>query len=151
MSVSEVRDALAEALAASGTKIYAYPPAVVTPPALVLVPSEPYLEPLGLGRGTARLTIRLRLTFLAGIQDNPSSLARLEDDYVRVAQVLPTGYSLGALSRPQLTQVGPSELLAADAEISATVTVEPTPPPDPDPDPEPDPEPEPDPDPAPEE
>ena len=137
MSVTDVRYALAEALEATGLKVHAFPPPTVTPPALVLVPADPYLDPATIGRGTVRLFVRLRLTFLAGLLDNPSSLARIEDAYLQVAAVLPSGFVLGPLSRPGQTQVGPSELLAADCEITATVTATL---PDPDLDLEPEPE-----------
>jgi hypothetical protein len=142
MSVAQARTDLAEALTGDGWNTYAYPPAVVTPPAVILVPDEPYLELVNIGRGLVNVRARFRVTCAVAPLDNPSSLAQLERLIVGVMANVPDGAVVESASRPATTQVGPSDLLTSDlsVEVRASITPDPEPEPEPEPAPEPGPE-----------
>ena len=51
VTVRTVREDRAEVLTDAGYQAYAYPPAVVQPPSVVILPDEPYLEIETIGSG----------------------------------------------------------------------------------------------------
>ena len=145
--IADVRADLAELLRAAlgGTvQVYDHPPAAVIPPALVLVPDEPYAELAAIGRDPVRLHLSFRLTAVVSPLDAPASLDRLERLLVAALAAMPGGVKAGAMTRPGLTTVGTSELLVSDVQLMVAANVpvaellpEPPPPADPDPDPDP--------------
>lgn len=130
MSVETVRSDLAEALEGPGWNVYAYPPAVVTPPAVIIVPDEPYLALQGLGR-RVQVRVRFRVTCAVAALDNPASLAQLERLLVGVYQRVPAGASSDTASRPSMTSVGPSDLLTSDLTVEVVTSIAPDPDPEP--------------------
>ncbi len=51
VTLNTVRTDLATAIQAAGYKAHRYPPATVMPPAVVIVPDDPYLEAEVIGSG----------------------------------------------------------------------------------------------------
>ncbi len=141
--IADVRADLAaqyRAVFADTVQVYDHPPAAPIPPALVLVPDEPYAEVATISRDPVRLHLRFRLTGLVSPLDAPASLDRLERLLVAAMAATPAGWQAGTVSRPGLTTVGTSELLVSDVQLvgAASVAVaellpEPTPAADPDP------------------
>lgn len=124
--IAEVRAALAEQLRdtfAGSVQVYDHPPAAPIPPALVLVPDEPYAEVAAIGRDPVRLLLRFRLTGLVSPLDAPASLDRLERLVVAALAAAPSGWKAGEVSRPGLTTVGTSELLVSDVQMMVAATV----------------------------
>jgi hypothetical protein len=142
MKLSELRESLAEALTGDWWNTYSYPPAVVSPPAVVIVPGDPYLEPLTLGPNT-RQRAYFQVTCAVAPLDNAAQLDQLERLVLNCYAQLPAGVSADTASRPNTATVGPSDLLVMDFTVGIVETFEADPDPDPDPDPEPDPEPDP--------
>lgn len=119
--VAQLRAELTLAFAGSGVGVFSYPPSTVTPPAIVLVPDEPYVEPIGLGPGT-NLRVRYRVTVAVAAIDNPASLDKLETLVTAIYTLAPKGVVVGLTSRPALTQVGPTELLTCEIDLEATIS-----------------------------
>lgn len=117
MSLADVRDELAGYLSALTANVYTYPPSVVTPPAIVIVYDDPALELAAIG-SSSRIRARYRLTVAVVGLDNEAALGQLEDLCTDVFAALPVGVTLGAFSKPYLTQIGPSDLLVADLPIT---------------------------------
>lgn len=121
VTLAAAREGLAATLQAllPSVSVHAYPPEVVIPPAVVLVPDDPYMVPSSIG-SSARLTVHLRLMAMVGTSDNESALANLEGLLELLYLNPPAGIQMGETARPGVVQVGPSDLLVA--EIPAAIT-----------------------------
>lgn len=126
-ALENVRTKLADDIGAIivDANVYAWPVAVPTTPAIVVVPDEPYLEPHTIGRDPVQARARFRLTALVAQIDNAGSLTRIEHLLTALLAALPTGYSVANVSRPGITTVGPSEMLAADLLVAVPVELHP--------------------------
>jgi hypothetical protein len=120
--LSSIRQPLATALAGVAGNVYAWVPETIIPPAVVLVPSSPYLEPTLLNKSTLKLQINMTVTCAVAYTSNPASLDNLEQLILSVLAVIPSGYEIGQIDRPTVTQVGSSNLLVADISVSTIYT-----------------------------
>lgn len=117
-TLRSVRQALATAIEQSGYKAYEAPLATVIPPAVVIVPDAPYLEPDTISSQGTRWLANYELIVAVAYLDNRASLDQLEQIIVKVASNLPTGTVVGDVQQPQLEEVGPSQLLTARLSVS---------------------------------
>ena len=117
-----LRDDLATALSAAGRVVYAFPKEQITPPALVLVPSSPYLVPVGIGGLSNRINVRFDLTALVNATDNQAALANLETLMLDVFNALPAGTSVNNWSQTTVTAVANQELLTSQITIELVTT-----------------------------
>lgn len=124
VTLRTVRENLATVFSDAGYQAYAYPPATVIPPAIVIVPDEPYLELETIGSQGTRMLLRVELIVAVQATDNPGSLDNLEKLVVAVLQLLPQGTAVDPVRRPATEQVGPSELLTCriPVEIRTNLT-----------------------------
>lgn len=118
----ELRSDLADALAAAGRVVYSFPKEQITPPALVLVPSSPYLVPVGIGGLSNRINVRYDLTALVNATDNQAALANLETLMLDVFNALPAGVSVNNWSQPTVQSVANQEMLASQITIELVTT-----------------------------
>jgi hypothetical protein len=125
VTVRTVREALAGVFNDAGYQAYAYPPATVTPPAIVVLPDEPYIEIETIGSGGTRVLLRFELVIAVQPMDNPASLDNLEKMCVAVLQLLPQGTAVSPLLRPTVEQVGPSDLLTTRIPIQVRASLSP--------------------------
>jgi hypothetical protein len=118
MSIKAVREALATALdgAINNASVYSYPPPMVPTPAVIVVPDEPYLEPITIG-STLRLRVRFLVTCAVAGLDNPAALDQLEELCLDVLGALPAGAVPDSFSRPRMQQIGPTDLLTSDMTV----------------------------------
>jgi hypothetical protein len=117
-----VRDALATALASVTASVYSEPPETVIPPACIIVPNEPYLESEFIGNQQVRVKINLVVTAAVAYYSNAGALDNLEKLIVAIMGVIPTNYTVGNVTRPNITQVGATNLLVSDLDISTYYT-----------------------------
>lgn len=117
-----LRSDLATALGAAGRVVYSFPKEQITPPALVLVPSSPYLVPVGIGGLNNRINVRFDLTAIVAAADNQAALANLETLMLAVFDVLPAGTSVNNWSQPQIQQVSGNEMLTSEITIELVTT-----------------------------
>jgi hypothetical protein len=117
-----VRDALATALASVTASVYSEPPETVIPPACIIVPNEPYLESEFIGDDSVRVKINLVVTAAVAYYSNAGALDNLEKLIVAIMGVIPTNYTVGNVTRPNITQVGATNLLVSDLDISTYYT-----------------------------
>jgi len=123
-NLATFRTALATALSGAGRVVYAYPNEDLTSPALVLVPGNPYIEPVGIGGLTNRINVGFDLTAVVGASDNQASLANIETLMLEVLQVLPAGYSVTAWNQPTvLTDTTAGAVVTASIRIQTTTTL----------------------------
>jgi hypothetical protein len=130
VTLSTVRTSLASAIQAAGYQAHRFPPATVVPPAVVIVPDEPYLTPEVLSAGGNRWAVRFELIVAVAPLDNEGQLIQLENITVDVCRNLPRGTELGPIQRPTIEQVGPSELLTTRIPITIRANLAPAVPPE---------------------
>ena len=119
---ADVRGALATALGSVVATVYSYVPESIIPPAVVLVPDAPYLELEIINNSTLHIKINLTITVAVAYNSNPAALDNLEQLLISVLKVIPAGYTIGAVEKPTVTQVGPSNILVSDIRVSTYYT-----------------------------
>jgi hypothetical protein len=129
ITLSNVRTALATAIEGAGYRAHRFPPPTVMPPAVVIVPDEPYLEAEVLSSGGNRWAVRFELIVAVAPLDNEGQLIQLENITVAVCRNLPRGTELGPIQRPTIEQVGPSELLTTRIPVTIRANLSPELPP----------------------
>jgi len=120
--LSAVRQPLATALSGVTANVFAYVPESVPVPAVVLVPSSPYLEFDTIGSDTFRAKINFTISCCVTYSSNPASLDNIEQLIESVVLAIPAGYEISDVQRPTVTQVGASNLLVADIGVSTHYT-----------------------------
>lgn len=119
---ANVRDAFKTALSGVAASVYNSVPESIIAPALVLVPSTPYLEPTLLSKGNVKVKINMTATCVVAYNSNPASLDNLERLVISVLAALPAGYIAGVVERPLVSQIGAAQYLTADINISTYYT-----------------------------
>ena len=119
---TNVRDALATALSSVAASVYSEPPETVIPPACIIVPDQPYLESEFIGNQSVRVKINFVVTAAVAYYSSAGALDNLEQLIISIMGIIPTNYTVGNVSRPNITQVGATNLLVADIEISTNYT-----------------------------
>lgn len=119
-TLPDVRTALASAIAGAGYRVHTYPPPAVIPPAVVIVPGEPYLEIETIGRPGAGIiaTVSFEVNIAVASIDNQGSLEQLEAVLIDVLAALPSGTTLDRVGRPLVETVGPSDLLTCRIDVA---------------------------------
>jgi hypothetical protein len=125
VTLSTVRTTLATAIEGAGYKAHRFPPATVMPPAVVIVPDEPYLTAEVISAGGNRWAVAFELIVCVAALDNEAQLIQLENITVDVVRALPRGIELGPIRRPTLEQVGPSELLTTRVPVTVRANLVP--------------------------
>jgi hypothetical protein len=118
---TDVRGALATALAGVEASVYSSVPETVIPPAVVIVPSSPYLESTLIG-SSIKVKINFDVTAAVAYNNNAGALDNLEQLVISILGAMPSGYVVGDVSRPSITSVGASTLLSADLSVSTYYT-----------------------------
>jgi hypothetical protein len=129
ITLSNVRNTLATAIEGAGYRVHRFPPATVMPPAVVIVPDDPYLTPEVLSAGGNRWAVAFQLIVCVAPLDNEGQLIQLENITVDVCRNLPRGLELGPILRPTVEQVGPSELLTTRIPVIIRANLSPALPP----------------------
>jgi hypothetical protein len=125
VTLSTVRTSLANAIQGAGYKAHKYPPPTVVPPAVVIVPDNPYLVPEVIGSGGNLWAVNFELIVAVAALDNEGQLIQLENITVDVCRALPKGVELGSILQPTIEQVGPSELLTTRIPVTVRATLAP--------------------------
>lgn len=122
MPVASTRAALKAALATVTANVYDHVPESVIPPACVVVPDSPYIEVNTIGKNTLNAQINFAITICVAYHSNAAALDNLERLYFQILAALPANYVVGVLEKPSVTQVGASEMLVADFNVSTRYT-----------------------------
>ena len=122
MPIADTRNALKTALAGVTANVYDHVPETVIPPSVVVVPDSPYAEIEMISQSTIRTKLNYSLTLCVAYHSNAAALDNLERLWIQVLAALPANYVVGVLEKPSVTQVGASELLVADFNVSTYYT-----------------------------
>ena len=121
--LTTLRNSLASALSAAGRVVYAFPREQITPPALVLVPANPYLQPASIGGAGNRINVRFELTAVVGAADNQAALANIENLMLSVFDLLPAGSGIvNGWTQPQIQEVSGQQMLTSLITIELVTT-----------------------------
>jgi hypothetical protein len=115
---TEVRAALKTSLASVAANIYDHVPENPVAPHVSIVPDDPYLDIETIGKSVLRLRVNMVLAVGVNYASNPASLDNLEQLITSVLTNIPSGYIVGEVNRPTVTQVGSSNQLVADIRVS---------------------------------
>jgi hypothetical protein len=121
-AITTLRTSIAAALA-DNTKysVYSFPPATPVANSLILTPADPYIVPTNNDRTSVAPMAMFRLQILVPMLDNAGNLAGIEDDIVRVFQLLDASsivFNVGSVSAPSIMSIESGNLLTCDIAIS---------------------------------
>jgi hypothetical protein len=112
-----VRGALKTAISGVAANTYDSVPESPIVPFAAVVPNTPYLEANLIGTST-RVKINLVITVGVAMYSNASALDNIEKLVMSILAVIPSGYTVGSVSNPIPMNVGASEILACEIDIS---------------------------------
>lgn len=119
---SSVRGALATALSSVAATTYDHVPEAVIPPAVVIIPDSPYLVPNLINKATTKVEVNLVISAVVAYNSNPGALDNIEQLIISILTALPTGYEVGNIERPTVTQIGASTVLVSDIRVTTYYT-----------------------------
>jgi len=117
----DIRGAIKSAISSVAANTYDSVPEAPIVPFACVVPSTPYLEPNLIGRST-RLKVNLVITVGVAMYSNASALDNIEKLVLSILAVIPSGYTVGSVSNPVPMNIGASEILACEIEVSTQYT-----------------------------
>jgi hypothetical protein len=101
--------------------VFAFPPATPVANSLILTPADPYIVPTNNDRTSVAPMAMFRLQILVPLLDNAGNLAGIENDIVRVFQLLDASsivFNVGSVSAPSVLSIASGDLLTCDIAIS---------------------------------
>lgn len=116
MNLSELRKTLTGLFDNTSVNVYWYVPTVLIAPAVVVVPSEPYVEILSIGKNKFRANFDL--TFAVGMQDNQAALDNIENLIFSAIATLPVGWTYSTASQPLPQDLGQVDVLVSKITVS---------------------------------
>ena len=115
----DVREAIKTALSGVSANIYDHVPEAPQVPAVMIVPSSPYMELELIGKASIRVKLNYTVTAAVAYLSNPASLDNLEKLVISILSALGASkYELSTVSQPSVTQVGTVNLLVSDISLS---------------------------------
>jgi hypothetical protein len=121
-AITTLRASIASALT-DNTKwsVFSFPPASPIANSLIVSPADPYITPTNNDRTSVAPLANFTITILVPLLDNQGNLAGIEDDVVRVFQLLDAStivFNVGSVSSPKVLNLPTGDLLACDIAIS---------------------------------
>ena len=120
--LSSVRNPLKTAIAGVAANVYDSVPEAPIVPFAAVVPNTPYLQPSLLGKDKVKLRVNFVLTVGVAIYDNQSALDNIEQLVISILAAIPSGYEVGDVSNPITLNIGASEILACEIQLSTYYT-----------------------------
>jgi hypothetical protein len=121
-SIAETRAALSNAFSALAANVYASVPESPIPPAIVIVPSTPYMEVVLIGKTSTKVKLNFSITAVVASNSNAGSLDNLEKLIIGILAAMPAGYVVSTVDKPTVLEVGQSPMLVADVNVSTYYT-----------------------------
>ena len=121
-SIAETRAALATAFSALSANVYPSVPESPIPPAIVIVPSTPYMEVALIGKAKTQVKLNFAISAIVASNSNAGSLDNLEKLIIGILAAMPAGYVVGVVEKPTVLEVGQSPMLVADINVSTYYT-----------------------------
>ena len=121
-AITTLRSTIAAALT-DNTKysVFSFPPATPIANSVIVSPADPYLTPNNNQYSTISPLANFKITILVPLLDNQGNLAGIEDDIVRVFQLLASSsisFQVNAVSAPAVLNAPTGDLLTCDIAVS---------------------------------
>jgi len=121
-AITTLRSSIAAALT-DNTKwsVFSYPPATPIANSLIISPADPYITPTNNDRTSVAPLANFQISILVPLLDNQGNLAGIEDDIVRVFQLLEASsivFNVGNVSAPAVLNLPTGDLLTCNVQIS---------------------------------
>lgn len=120
-TIAGTRSTLAAAFSSLAATSYNSVPESPIPPAIVIVPSSPYLEPTLIG-SLSKVKINFTITAIVAYNSNPGALDNLEQLVMGILAAIPSGYQVGNVEKPAPLEIGASNMLCCDINVSTYYT-----------------------------
>ena len=121
-AITTLRASIASALT-DNTKysVFSFPPSTPIANSVIVTPADPYITPTNNDRTSVAPLANFKLSILVPLRDNEGNLAGIEDDVVRVFQLLDASsivFNVGSVSAPSVLSIASGDLLTCDIAIS---------------------------------
>jgi hypothetical protein len=121
-AITTLRSSIAAALT-DNTKwsVFSFPPASPIANSLIISPADPYITPTNNDRTSVAPLANFQISILVPLLDNQGNLAGIEDDIVRVFQLLDASsivFNVGTVSAPAVLNLPTGDLLTCNVQIS---------------------------------
>jgi hypothetical protein len=121
-AITTLRASIAAALT-DNTKwsVFSFPPATPIANSVIVSPADPYITPTNNDRTSVAPLANFTITILVPLLDNQGNLAGIEDDVVRVFQLLDAStivFNVGSVSSPKVLNLPTGDLLSVDLSLS---------------------------------
>jgi hypothetical protein len=121
-AITTLRSSIAAALT-DNTKwsVFSFPPATPIANSVIVSPADPYITPTNNERTSVAPLANFQISILVPLLDNQGNLAGIEDDVVRVFQLLDASsivFNVGTVSAPAVLNLPTGDLLTCNVQIS---------------------------------
>jgi len=121
-AISTLRAGLASALT-DNTKysVFAFPPATPIANSVIVAPADPYISPSNGWRNTIAPMANFTISIMVPLLDNEGNLNGIEDDVVRVFNLLAASsytYNVSDVSAPAVLSAVSGDLLTCNINVS---------------------------------
>lgn len=121
-AITTLRSSIAAALT-DNTKwsVFSFPPATPIANSVIVSPADPYITPTNNDRTSIAPLANFQISILVPLLDNQGNLAGIEDDIVRVFQLLDASsivFNVGTVSAPAVLNLPTGDLLTCNVQIS---------------------------------
>lgn len=121
-AITTLRASIASALT-DNTKysVFSFPPSTPIANSVIVTPADPYITPTNNDRTSVAPLANFKISILVPLLDNEGNLAGIEDDVVRVFQLLDASsivFNVGSVSAPSVLPIASGDLLTCDIAIS---------------------------------
>ena len=121
-AITTLRSTIAAALTDNPKySVFSFPPATPIANSVIVSPADPYLTPNNNQYSTISPLANFKITILVPLLDNQGNLAGIEDDIVRVFQLLAASsisFQVNAVSAPAVLSAPTGDLLTCDIAVS---------------------------------
>lgn len=121
-AITTLRASIASALT-DNTKysVFSFPPATPIANSVIVTPSDPYIVPTNNNQTSVAPMANFKIAILVPLLDNEGNLAGIEDDVVKVFQLLDASsivFNVGSVSAPSVMSAASGDLLTCEIAIS---------------------------------
>jgi hypothetical protein len=121
-AITTLRSTIAAALT-DNTKwsVFSFPPATPIANSLIISPADPYITPTNNERTSIAPLANFQISILVPLLDNQGNLAGIEDDIVRLFQLLDASsivFNVGTVSAPSVLNLPTGDLLTCNVQVS---------------------------------
>jgi len=121
-AISTLRASIAAALVDNSLyQVFSYPPATPIANSIIVTPASEYITPTNNDRTSVAPLANFIITILVPMLDNEGNLLGIENDIVRVFQLLDASsivFNVGSVSAPSVLSIPQGDLLTVDLTVS---------------------------------